>query len=85
MIALHDAIRAIVLAFNRGDSRREDIRFLADKVQELQEAAQQYLNATSDYASLIHDGIVTKAKLKSVLKQADHLVYPFDPKGKKPA
>jgi hypothetical protein len=77
MIALHDAIRSMVFVFNHGDSRRTDVRVLADLVQELQEAAQRHLAATSEY-----DGTDTWVELDLVLKRANDFKFPEE---KKPA
>jgi uncharacterized protein (DUF885 family) len=83
MLMLHDVIRSMVLAFDRGDSRREDIRHLADLVQELQEAAQQYLEATANNTVVRETGCVAASiRLDTVLKQVNNFAFPEE---KKPA
>jgi hypothetical protein len=60
MTTLHDVVGAMVLAFPRGDSRQQDVRFIYRMVKELQEAAQQYLEATDNNTVVRETGCVAE-------------------------
>ena len=81
MLKLHDVVRSMVFTFNRDDSRRQDIRHLADLVQELQEAAQQYLEATDNNTVVRLTGCVAASvRLHTVLARANNFAFPEEKK-----
>jgi hypothetical protein len=78
MMTLYDVVGSMVLVFPRGDTRQQDIRFVYALVKELQEAAQEHLEATEKH----DDDTGTWGHLDAVLKRANNFAFPED---KKPA